>query len=86
MRVCIPTPLYSYTGNRAEVEAVGATIEQVTSDLEKNFPGMRFRIIDEQDNIRPHIKFFLNKEQIFDLITPVEPKDELVIIQAFSGG
>lgn len=86
MRVKIPTPLQSYTANRAEVDAKGATLDDVTRDLDRQFPGMRFRMVDEQDHIRPHMKVFSNGEQVKDLATRVEDGDEIVIIQAFSGG
>ena len=86
MRVRIPTPLHSYTGSRSEVDAAGSTLEQVSRDLDLRFPGIRFRMIDEQDRIRPHIKIFLNGDQAFDLATAVAASDEIVIIQAFSGG
>ena len=86
MKVQIPTPLFSYTKNRAFVAADGASVELATRDLDRQFPGIRFRIIDEQDRIRPHIKIFVNRAQIFDLKTPLSPDDEVAIIQAFSGG
>ncbi len=86
MKVRIPTPLYSYTASQATVEASGATVDQVTLDLDRQFPGLRFRVIDEQDHIRPHVKFFLNREQVFALSTRVAATDELAIVQAFSGG
>ena len=86
MTVRIPTPLASYTGGRAAVEAAGATLDEVTRDLDRRFPGMRFRMIDEQDRIRPHIKVFLNGEQVFDLKAGVASSDDIAIIQAFSGG
>lgn len=86
MIVRIPTPLYSYTGDRSSVEATGATLDAVTRDLDRQFPGIRFRFVDEQDRIRPHVKIFLNREQIRDLDARVTPTDEIAIIQAFSGG
>lgn len=86
MKVRIPTPLFSYTAGRSEADAVGATLDQVTRDLDRQFPGIRFRMIDEQDHIRPHMKIFLNGNQTFKLNTTVAPADEIVIIQAFSGG
>lgn len=82
----IPTPLHSYTGSRSVVEASGSTLDRITRDLDRRFPGIRFRMIDEQDRIRPHIKLFLNGEQVFDLSVPVAASDEVAIIQAFSGG
>jgi molybdopterin converting factor small subunit len=86
MKVRIPTPLYSYTASRSLVEASGTTLEDVTRDLDRQFPGIRFRVIDEQDQIRPHVKFFVNTEQAFDLATPVRASDQITIVQAFSGG
>lgn len=86
MKVRIPTPLYSYTGNKSQVSARGATLDEVTRDLDRQFPGLRFRVIDEQDRIRPHVKFFVNGEQVRELATQVKETDEVAIIQAFSGG
>jgi len=86
VKVRIPTPLFSYTSNRAQVEATGATVAELTSDLDRQFPGLRFRVIDEQNQIRPHVKFFINQTQVWDMATPLAPTDEVAIVQAFSGG
>lgn len=86
MKVHICTPLFSYTGNRALVDASGATLDELTHDLERQFPGIRFRIIDEQNQVRPHVKLFVNRQQIQSLASKLSPKDEIAIIQAFSGG
>ena len=85
MKVLIPSALYSYTG-RGEVAADGATLAALLSDLDRLFPGIRFRMIDEQDRIRPHIRFFVDGEQMHDLSQPLRPADELIIVQALSGG
>jgi molybdopterin converting factor small subunit len=85
MKVLIPTPLVSYTRER-EVEAHGATLADVLADLDRRYPGLRFRIIDEQDRMRPHIRFFVNGEQTFDLGHPLRPTDAVQILQALSGG
>ena len=63
MKVLLPSPLASYTANRREVEAAGATLDELLRDLDRRYPGIRFRVIDEQDAIRPHIKIFVNREQ-----------------------
>jgi sulfur-carrier protein len=85
MNVMIPSPLLSYTG-KVWVEASGATLEAVLFDLDRRYPGIRFRMIDEQDRMRRHIRFFVNGEQVFDLGRPLAPEEELVIVQALSGG
>lgn len=85
MKVHIPSALRSYT-ERAETEATGATLAAVLADLDRRYPGIRFRMIDEQDRIRRHIRIFVNGEQIRELSQPLRPSDEVVIVQALSGG
>jgi len=86
MKVLVPTPLRSYTGERSEVEASGSALDEVLRDLDRRYPGLRFRIIDEQDAIRPHIRIFVNGEQVNALGTRLEERDEVFIVQALSGG
>ncbi len=86
MKVLIPSPLHSYTGKRGEVEAEGGTLAALLLDLDRRFPGIRFRMIDEQDAIRPHIRVFVNGEQVYGLDTPLKEGDEVQVIQALSGG
>jgi len=85
MKVVIPTPLRSYSGRR-EVEAGGPTLAAVLADLDRQFPGIRFRVVDEQERARPHIRFFVNGQQVSDLARPLRPTDEIVIVPALSGG
>jgi len=86
MRVGIPGPLMSYTGQRREVEAEGETVAELLCDLDRRFPGIRFRMIDEQDSIRPHMRIFVNRAKIGDLDTALSAVDEVHILQALSGG
>jgi sulfur-carrier protein len=85
MRVLIPSPLRSYTRD-AWVQAHGRTVGEVLADLERQYPGIRFRMIDEQERMRPHVRFFVNERQTFDLAQPLAATDELLIVQALSGG
>lgn len=85
MNVLIPTPLRSYTRQRL-VEASGSTLGELLADLDRQFPGIRFRMINEQDRTRPHVRFFVNGKQAFDLSQPLHLADEVVIVQALSGG
>ncbi len=86
MKVFIPTPLRSYTGERSEVEAAGATLAAVMADLDRRYPGIRFRMIDEQDAIRRHIRVWVNKDEARTLDVPLKATDEVIIFQALSGG
>ena len=85
MRVLIPSPLLSYTGRR-EVEAAGATLAAVLADLERQFPGLRFRVVDEQQQLRPHMRVFVAQRELRELSAPLADGDTLHIIQALSGG
>ena len=85
MKVVIPTPLRSYTGRR-EVAADGESLAAVLFDLDRQFPGIRFRVIDEQDRMRPHVRFFVNGQAASDLSRPLRPTDSVVIVPALSGG
>ena len=84
MKVLIASPLRSYT-HASEVDAEGATLAEVLADLERRYPGIRFRMIDEQEKMRPHMRFFLNCEQTFDLAHMLRPGDDIAIVQALSG-
>ncbi|MBO0722077.1 MAG: MoaD/ThiS family protein [Blastocatellia bacterium] len=86
MKVNIPSPLLSYTKQLKEVDAAGATVAEMLDDLNRQFPGIRFRMIDEQDNVRPHMRIFVNGEQVWNLDAPLNPTDEVHILQALSGG
>jgi sulfur-carrier protein len=86
VRVRIPTPLRSYTGNSSTVEAEGETVAEVLADLDRQFPGFRFRIVDEQGRLRPHMNIFVDRTRTRDLELHLDGVDELVIMQALSGG
>ena len=86
MNVRIPTPLRSYTEQSANVEVEANDLTEVFAILDERFPGIRFRVIDEQGRIRRHMKVFVNDESVRDLSTPLERTDEVTIMQALSGG
>lgn len=85
VEVLIASPLVSYTG-ADKVEALGETLGDLLNDLDARYPGIRFRMIDEQNKIRKHIRFFINGEQAQDLGHGVGPADQVCIVQALSGG
>jgi molybdopterin converting factor small subunit len=68
------------------VEVGGATLAAALGELDKRYSGIRFRIVDEQDRIRRHIRIFVNGEQARELSLPLNGSDEVVIVQALSGG
>lgn len=85
MRVHIPSPLVSYTRD-SEVDATGATLAELLMDLDRRYPGIRFRVVDEQDRMRKHMRFFVNGDQVFELDRALTETDRVTLVQALSGG
>jgi len=85
MKVLIPSALRSYTDSGV-ARAQGATLAALLLDLDRQYEGIRFRMVDEQDRIRRHIRIFVNDTQVHDLAQPLTATDEVIIVQALSGG
>ncbi len=83
--VRIPTPLRSYTG-ASQVEALGSTVIEVLDDLDRQFPGLKFRLIDEQGRLRKHMRIFVNTDVAIGLDQGLGPDDTITLMQALSGG
>lgn len=86
MLINIPSPLRSYTNNESKVNMEGTTVNEVLDGLDKAYPGFRFRIIDEQDNIRKHIRIYTDSNLVSELDTSLEGVNSVHIICALSGG
>lgn len=89
IRVRIPTPLRRFTGGSEEVSVGGATIAGVVADLERQFPGIRDRICDEEGKVRRFVNLYVNGDDIrflSELETPVKEGDEVSIVPAIAGG
>ena len=87
--VRIPTPLRKLTEGAEEVSAAGATVGELITDLEKNFPGIKARICDDDGKVRRFVNIFANDEDIRylqNLDTPVTESDEVSIVPAIAGG
>ncbi len=84
--VRIPSVLRSYTGGVRLVDAAGSTPAELLVDLDRRYPGLRFRVVDEQGRLRPHMKVFIGDESKRDLDTPVPELVEVTLMQALSGG
>jgi molybdopterin converting factor small subunit len=86
MKVRLPTPLIEYTDGVREVTAQGETLDGLLRDLDRQYAGIRFRMIDEQGAIRAHIKLFVNAELQRSLSVPLASGDEILVVAALSGG
>ena len=86
MKVRLPTPLIEYTNGARDVMGEGETLAALLENLDREYPGIRFRMIDEQDNARAHIRMFVNAALERSLQAPLKPDDEVLIVAALSGG
>jgi molybdopterin synthase sulfur carrier subunit len=87
--VRIPTPLRAVTKGNADVQAKGDTVEDVIGDLERQFPGLRERLVDDTGELRRFINVYVNQEDIRFLdnkATALKDGDEVAIVPAIAGG
>jgi molybdopterin converting factor small subunit len=84
--VLAPSQLHAYTGGESRLTADGATVAEVLKDLDRRFPGLRFRVVDEQDRIRRHMRIFVGQQETRDIAWPLADGDEVLIFGALSGG
>lgn len=88
-KVRIPTPLRKLTNNEEVVEVSAGTIEEAIGELQKRFPGIRERLLDESGAVRRFVNVYVNEEDIRFLQnqqTPVKSGDEISIVPAIAGG
>jgi molybdopterin converting factor small subunit len=85
MQVLIPAALRDYTG-ATRIDADGATLDAMFDDLDRRYPGIRFRVVDEQGNLRPNMRIFVNGVGVRDLRHALQPEDFVAVVLALSGG
>lgn len=81
----MPGALLSYT-RQAEVQAAGATLDALFDDLDSRYPGLRFRVVDEQGRLRANMRLFVNGRGVRDLSQALQPDDFVAVVLALSGG
>jgi sulfur-carrier protein len=85
MNVLIPGALRAYT-RESPVAAVGETLGALFADLDRRYPGLRFRVVDEQHRLRPNLRVFVNGLAVRDLGHALRADDQVAIVLALSGG
>ena len=89
VRVRIPTPLRAMTKGSADVQVTADTVGDLIEDLERQFPGIRERLVEEGGEIRRFINIYVNEEDIRFLQgakTALKQGDEVSIVPAIAGG
>lgn len=85
MKVLIPGALRNYT-RQGTVEATGATLDALFDDLNARYPGLRFRVVDEQGQLRANMRIFVSGLNVRSMAHPLKATDEVAVVLALSGG
>jgi len=86
MKVKISSPLYSYTNGQSTFDIDRNTLHEVIDELDKKFPGIKFRFVDEQDKIRKNMQIFVNGVVVKNIFADLEFNSEIFIVHVISGG
>ena len=87
--VRIPSSLQLLTEGRKAVEVDGGTVADIITGLERDYPGIEARLLDETNQLRRFVNIYLNEEDIRfldGLATAVPENAEVSIIPAVAGG
>jgi sulfur-carrier protein len=85
VKVLIPGALRSYT-RESLVEAEGETLDALFTDLDRRYPGLRFRVVNEQNQLRPNMRLFVNGVGVRELHHVLQAQDFVALVLALSGG
>lgn len=89
VHVRIPTPLRKLTGDEELIQVQPGTIATALVELQRRFPGIRERLMDEAGEVRRFVNVYVNEEDIRFLQnqeTVLKEGDEVSIIPAIAGG
>jgi molybdopterin converting factor small subunit len=86
VRIRVAPLLYSYTGGLKTIEVEGSTLREAINALDRRYPGVAFRMIDEQGQIRPHMNIFVGEQSVRDPDVALAEGVEIYIVGALSGG
>ena len=89
--VYISGHLKDYTGKRRSIEVSGevSDVSKLVEKLELVFPGIKDRILDDQENAREFVNVFVNGVNIRDLegeSTNLKDGDTVHILPSVAGG
>ncbi|HET6781694.1 MAG TPA: cystathionine beta-synthase [bacterium] len=87
--IFIPAPMRRLMKGQGKVIVQGATVREVLTALERQYPGVRPEVHEPGGEVRSFINIFVNGteiRQLQGLDTPVQDADEVAIIPAMAGG
>ncbi|MDI5961325.1 MoaD/ThiS family protein [Streptomyces sp. SL13] len=85
----LPTAFNALTGGQKQVDVEGDSIREVLSGLERSFPGVLERLMDQKGSVKRYVNVYRNDSDIRGLEgleTKVENQDVIWIVPAVAGG
>jgi sulfur-carrier protein len=89
VRVKLPAILRKYAGGDAQVDADGATLRDVLSNLESSYPGITKNVVTDDGGLHRFINIYVNDEDVRylgSLETAVADGDTISLLPAVAGG
>lgn len=84
--VFIPSLMQNMTGGKNTVEVPGSTVRQIIDNLEKEFPGMKERLVDN-NRVKPNISVAVDGEVTnLGMLEKVGENSEVHFLPAIGGG
>lgn len=87
--VRVPSLLQRVVGGQKTLTVEGKTLAQVFDNIEKQHPGFKSRVLDEEGKLRHFVSVFVNDEDVRflkELDTPIAPGNVVSILPAVAGG
>ncbi len=89
VEVYVPYPLRELTNGLGTVELHADDLGQAIAELNRRFPGLAYRILDDQGRLRRFVNAFVNDEPVSHLSpdqVPLRPGDVVTILPSVAGG
>ncbi len=89
VEVRVPTILRSYTGGQKVVTGAGDTIAELLNDLDRQFPGLRARLVTEDGSLHKFVNVYVNDEDVRflgALDAKLNDGDWVTVLPAVAGG
>jgi molybdopterin synthase sulfur carrier subunit len=87
--VKLPTILRKHAGGEAKVDAEGATLRELFTNLESSYPGITRNVLAEDGGLHRFINVYVNDEDVRylgSLETELNDGDTVSLLPAVAGG
>ncbi|HEX7354414.1 MAG TPA: MoaD/ThiS family protein [Mycobacteriales bacterium] len=89
IEVRIPTILRTYTGGAKSVEGSGGSLDELLTDLDGKYAGLRGRLVGDDGSLHRFVNVYVNDEDVRflgGLATDLKDGDSVTVLPAVAGG